>query len=115
MRLLLTLDDRYYGVAAACGKIGAFVGNYIFPDIIAAAGKNVIKQGQYPFYVSSALCIFSGLIALAFLPNIGQDTITEEDERFKEYLIKHGYDVSTMGTKQYREEKNMAVESVREY
>jgi MFS family permease len=105
------IRGMYYGIAAATGKIGAFVGNYIFPDIIKAAGDNVVKQGQYPFYVSSALCIFSGLIALAFLPNIDQDTITFEDERFKEYLIKHGYDINTLGTKKYHQEKNLAVES----
>ncbi|KAK5457265.1 glycerophosphoinositol permease [Exophiala xenobiotica] len=103
-----SVRGMYYGVAAACGKIGAFVGNYVFPDIIKAAGDNVIKQGQYPFYVSSALCMFSGLIALVFLPNVGQDTITEEDERFRAYLIEHGYDVSTMGTKKFHEEKALA-------
>ncbi|KAK5230513.1 glycerophosphoinositol permease [Exophiala xenobiotica] len=103
-----SVRGMYYGIAAACGKIGAFVGNYVFPSIIKAAGDNVIKQGQYPFYVSSALCIFSGLIALVFLPNVGQDTITEEDERFRAYLIEHGYDVSTMGTKKFHEEKALA-------
>jgi len=103
-----SVRGMYYGIAAACGKIGAFVGNYIFPDIIKAAGDNVIKQGQYPFYVSSSLCIFSGLVALIFLPNIGQDTITEEDERFRAYLIENGYDVETLGTKQYQEAKALA-------
>ena len=93
--------------SAAMGKIGAFVGNYVFPQIIKAAGDDVIKQGQYPFYVSSALCIFSGFIALFFLPKIGQDTITEEDERFKEYLGRHGYDLSTLGTKQFQLEKEV--------
>jgi MFS family permease len=100
-----SVRGMYYGIAAATGKIGAFVGNYIFPDIIKAAGSNVIKQGQYPFYVSSALCVFSGFIALCFLPNIGQDTITDEDERFRQYLVEHGYDVSTLGTKKFHEEK----------
>ncbi|OAP65268.1 hypothetical protein AYL99_01240 [Fonsecaea erecta] len=109
-----SVRGMYYGIAAACGKIGAFVGNYIFPDIIKAAGDNVIKQGQYPFYVSSSLCIFSGLVALFFLPHIGQDTITKEDERFREYLIKHGYDVSTLGTKKFHEERVMAVERAQE-
>lgn len=70
----------------------------------------MVKQGQYPFYVSSALCIFSGIIALVCLPNIGQDTITEEDERFRQYLIDHGYDISTLGTQKYHEEKTLAVE-----
>lgn len=102
-----SIRGQYYGIAAACGKIGAFVGNYVFPEIIKAAGDDVIKQGQYPFYVSSALCIFSGFVALLFLPHIGQDTITEEDEKFRDYLIRHGYDVSSLGTRQYHLEKEV--------
>ncbi|KEF63503.1 uncharacterized protein A1O9_01481 [Exophiala aquamarina CBS 119918] len=104
-----SIRGQYYGIAAACGKIGAFVGNYVFPEIIKAAGDDVIKQGQYPFYVSSALCVFSGFIALFCLPHIGQDTITEEDNKFREYLIRHGYDISTLGTKQYQLEKEAAI------
>lgn len=48
---------QYYGVAAAVGKIGAFVGTYVFPEIIKA-GKNPVTQNQYPF-VSSFKCSFS--------------------------------------------------------
>lgn len=93
---------QYYGIAAATGKIGAFVGTYIFPYIIADAGSDVIKQGQYPFYLSSSLCIFSAIIAFLFLPKITQDTIEAEDARFRSYLEANGYDTSTMGSKQFR-------------
>lgn len=93
---------QYYGMAAAIGKVGAFVGTYIFPYVVAAAGDDTVKQGQYPFYVSSALCIFSAFVAL-LLPNIGQDTITDEDIRFREYLEKNGYDTTTMGVKEFVE------------
>jgi MFS family permease len=98
-----SIRGQYYGIAAATGKIGAFVGNYLFPIIIADAGDDLVKQGQYPFWVSSSLCIFSGFIALFLLPHIGQDTITLEDERFNAYLVEHGYDVGTLGTKEYRQ------------
>ena len=94
---------QYYGIAAATGKIGAFVGTYIFPYIIADAGDDIIKQGQYPFYLSSALCIFSAIISFVFLPTITQDTIEQEDVRFRAYLEENGYDTSTMGSKKYRE------------
>lgn len=111
-----SVRGQYYGIAAAIGKVvslsltrrsintdkhsqGAFVGTYVFPYIIDAAGTDTIKQGQYPFYVSSALCIFSACVAL-LLPNISQDTITEEDIKFREYLERNGYDTSTMGVKQ---------------
>ena len=39
----------------------------------------------------------SGLIAVFLLPHIGQNTIDEEDIKFKEYLRSQGYDVSRMG------------------
>lgn len=97
------MRGQYYGIAAATGKIGAFVGTYIFPYLVDDAGSDVIKQGQYPFYLSSALCIFSALIAFLFLPKIDQDTIEAEDVRFRTFLEENGYDTSTMGSKQWRE------------
>jgi hypothetical protein len=79
--------------------VGAFIGTWVFPLIIKAAGDDAVKQGQYPFWVSSAFCIFSAVIAWFGLPNVGQDMIEEEDERFKAYLTSKGYDVSTLGMK----------------
>ncbi|KAH6647440.1 major facilitator superfamily transporter [Truncatella angustata] len=91
---------QYYGIAAAIGKIGAFVGTYVFPYIIAAGGDDSTKQYQYPFYVSACLCIFSACLALFFLPHIGQDTITKEDADFRAYLESQGWDTSQLGLKQ---------------
>ncbi|PWY67639.1 MFS general substrate transporter [Aspergillus sclerotioniger CBS 115572] len=91
------IRGQYYGTAAAMGKIGAFVGTYVFPVIVDDAGSNVAHQGQYPFYVSSSLCIFSAFLAYFGLPKINQDTITHEDARFRDYLESQGYDTSTMG------------------
>jgi hypothetical protein len=31
------------------------------------------------------------------LPHIGQDTIDQEDVKFREYLMENGYDTSKMG------------------
>jgi len=60
------------------GKIGAFVGSYVFP-IIQNNAPNSVRAGQDPFFVSSSLCLFSAALALFALPHIGQDTITAED------------------------------------
>jgi hypothetical protein len=87
---------QYYGVAAAVGKIGAFVGTWVFP-YIQAAGGNDTQSAQYPFWVSSSLCVFSALLALFFLPHIGQDTIQLEDARFRAYLEENGYDTRQLG------------------
>jgi MFS family permease len=86
---------QYYGIAAAIGKIGAFVGTWVFP-YIEAAGSDGNASAQYPFYVSSSLCILSTVLVL-FLPAIGQDTITHEDAKFRAYLSEHGYDVRQLG------------------
>ncbi|KAI5296832.1 hypothetical protein KEM55_005517, partial [Ascosphaera atra] len=89
---------QYYGIAAAMGKIGAFVGTYVFP-VIQNNAPNDIRKGQDPFFVSSSLCIVSCLVAWFLLPHIGQDTIAYEDARFRQYLAEQGYDVDAiMGT-----------------
>jgi MFS family permease len=65
------IRGQYYGIAAAMGKVGAFVGTYIFP-IIQDNAPNPTRAGQDPFFVSSSLCIFSAFLALFLLPHIGQ-------------------------------------------
>lgn len=88
---------RYYGIAAATGKIGAFVGTWVFPYIQKAGGKDSVKSAQYPFFVASSLCVVSAIVALVFVPHVGQDTIQLEDIRFREYLERNGWDTSQLG------------------
>ncbi|KAL5086182.1 MFS general substrate transporter [Trichoderma afarasin] len=88
---------RYYGIAAAIGKIGAFVGTWVFPHIEAAGGNDPTKAAQYPFWVASSLALLSAAITFFFIPNVGQDTITEEDAKFREYLESHGWDTTQLG------------------
>ena len=65
------IRGQYYGIAAAVGKIGAFVGTYVFP-IIQDNAPNKLRRGQDPFFVSSSLCIFSAILAFFLIPHIGQ-------------------------------------------
>lgn len=88
---------QYYGIAAAVGKIGAFVGTYVYPYIEAAGGSDAAATAQYPFYVSSSLSLLSALLAFFLLPNVGQDTIQYEDARFRRYLEQNGWDTSQLG------------------
>ncbi|KAJ5168706.1 Glycerophosphodiester transporter GIT2 [Penicillium canariense] len=92
------IRGQYYSYAAAVGKIGAFVGTYVLP-IVQKNAPNEVRAGQDPFFVSSALCIFSAFLAFFLLPQITQHTITNEDTRFREYLSQNGYDTSTMGNR----------------
>lgn len=92
------IRGQYYGIAAAIGKVGAFVGTYIFPIIIRNNGGYDSDKGiQTAFYVASGLAFFSAFLALFFCPSIGQDSIEKEDKDFVDYLKKNGYDVSQMG------------------
>ncbi|RFU29933.1 hypothetical protein B7463_g6400, partial [Scytalidium lignicola] len=90
---------QYYAFAAATGKIGAFVGTYLFPLIGKHGGGNATLSAQYQFYVSASLCIFSAFLATFCLPHVGQDTITTEDIKFREYLESNGYDTRQLGLK----------------
>ncbi|KAK5074667.1 glycerophosphoinositol permease [Lithohypha guttulata] len=99
------IRGQFYGIAAAAGKVGAFVGTYVFPLLIDVAGDDATKQGQYPFWVSSSLCIFSACVAYFGMPHVGQDMVEEEDERFKQYLEQHAYDTSVMGVKRGEEQE----------
>lgn len=90
------IRGQYYGIAAAIGKLGAFVGTYIYPYIQAAGGDST-TSAQYPFYVSSSLCVLSAALAFFCLPNVGQDTIALEDIRFREYLEQNGWDTRQLG------------------
>ncbi|KJZ73324.1 hypothetical protein HIM_07328 [Hirsutella minnesotensis 3608] len=110
---------RYYGIAAAVGKIGAFVGSYVFPYIQAAAGTDEVRRSQYPFYVAASLSMLTAAIALFSIPNIGQDTITQEDADFRQYLERNGWDTNQLGiakdasnTATYAEEEQKPVKSV---
>ncbi|KAI0155301.1 MFS general substrate transporter [Xylariaceae sp. FL1272] len=93
---------QYYGIAAATGKIGAFIGTYVFPYIQAAGGATPADNAYYqnPFWVSSSLGLLAAAIAFFGLPQINQDTITLEDEKFREYLTANGWDVRQLGLKQ---------------
>jgi hypothetical protein len=71
----------------------------VFPYIQAAGGDNKVATAQYPFWVSSSLCVLSAGLTLFCLPHIGQDTIQLEDERFRAHLEANGYDTRQLGMK----------------
>lgn len=85
-----------YGIAAAVGKIGAFVGTYVYPSIQSAMPNRVLYYAG-PFYISGGLALFSALITFFFIPPVVQDGMKKEDEAFIAYLQEHGYDPKELG------------------
>ncbi|ORX53642.1 MFS general substrate transporter [Hesseltinella vesiculosa] len=80
-----------YGIAAAIGKIGATIGTLAFGPMKQEMGV------RGPFLVGSGIAIFASLIAYFFIHEIGPGGLEEEDEKFRQYLIDNGYDISAMG------------------
>lgn len=86
-----------YGICAMVGKLGSFVGTYIFPTIIRRYGLNVT------YYIASGMCVISAILSLLFLPDLDQEAMSREDSYFLEYLSCTGYDVSELGTRETQE------------
>jgi MFS family permease len=89
---------QYYGIAAAIGKIGAFIGTWAFPVMIADFGGSSSPKGNTgPFWVGSGLAILSATVVYFLVTPLDHDGMKEEDAKFREYLEAHGFDVSLMG------------------
>jgi len=101
---------QYYGIAAAIGKVGAFVGTWAFPPIIDAFGGAETTRGNTgPFWIGSGLAILSALITFFFIKPLTADGMAREDEQFRAYLEANGYDTSQMGI---RSESSTVVEDL---
>ncbi|KAG6813907.1 hypothetical protein H0H92_005756 [Tricholoma furcatifolium] len=82
---------QFYGMAAAIGKIGAFVGTWAF------GGSSTARGNTGPFWVGSGLAILSALNTFFFINPLGHDGMQKEDIEFREYLEANGFDTSLMG------------------
>ncbi|KAI5981485.1 major facilitator superfamily domain-containing protein [Pisolithus marmoratus] len=92
------IRGQFYGAAAAVGKVGAFVGTWVFPQIIDAFGGSKTEKGNTgPFWIGSGLAIVSALVTFFLVKPLTHDGMKAEDEAFRRYLEEHGFDVSLMG------------------
>lgn len=92
------IRGQYYGIAGATGKLGAFVGTWVFPRIIDAFGGSETEKGNTgPFLIGSGLAILSALVTFLLVEPLTHGGMKAEDEAFRQYLEEHGFDVSLMG------------------
>lgn len=71
---------QLYGIAAAVGKVGAFIGTYTFPNIITSLGGEGTYGGDTGvFWIGSGLAVVSAAITFFFIPNIKPDEMIKED------------------------------------
>lgn len=75
-----------YGLSAAIGKVGAAVGTQAFKPIQENLGK------KWTFIIA-AICGVAGiLVTWFFIPDITGEDLAKEDEKFRAYLVDHGWD-----------------------
>jgi MFS family permease len=78
---------QFYGVAAAIGKVGAFIGTYTFPDIEDSFAKKSATLGiTGTFWVGSGLAILSALITFFFIRPLTTDGMAEEDRKVRVFF-----------------------------
>ena len=75
-----------YGISAALGKTGAAVGTEVFTPIQTNLGK------KWTFIIAAICGIVGVLVTFFFIPNLTGDDLAVEDEKFRTYLVGHGWD-----------------------
>ena len=79
-----------YGISAAMGKAGAAVGTQVFLPIENNLGV------RWTFIIAAIVGVVGILVTYFFIPNLTGDDLAIEDERFRAYLVRHGWH-GTMG------------------
>ena len=75
-----------YGISAAVGKAGAAIGTEAFTPIQNGIGK------KWTFIVAAIVGVVGVLVTWIFVPNLTGDDLAVEDEKFRAYLVAHGWE-----------------------
>ncbi|CAD6590369.1 MAG: Plasma membrane permease, mediates uptake of glycerophosphoinositol and glycerophosphocholine [Alectoria sarmentosa] len=75
-----------YGISAALGKTGAAVGTEVFTPIQTNLGK------KWTFIIAAICGVVGVLVTFFFVPNLTGADLAIEDEKFRAYLVAHGWD-----------------------
>ena len=75
-----------YGISAAVGKAGAAIGTEAFTPIQNGIGK------KWTFIVAAIVGVAGVLVTWIFVPNITGADLSVEDEKFRAYLVAHGWE-----------------------
>ncbi|KAI9872761.1 MAG: Plasma membrane permease, mediates uptake of glycerophosphoinositol and glycerophosphocholine [Pleopsidium flavum] len=75
-----------YGISAAIGKTGAAIGTEVFTPIQTNLGK------RWTFIIAAICGVAGVLVTWIFVPNVKGDDLANEDEKFRAYLVGHGWE-----------------------
>ncbi|KAI6155656.1 MFS Git1p-related glycerophosphoinositol and glycerophosphocholine permease, partial [Pisolithus tinctorius] len=91
------ISGHIYSIAATIGKLGAFIGTWVFPQIIDAFGGSKTERGNTgPFWIGSGLAILSVIVTIFLIKPLTPDSLKAEDKAFHQYLEENGLNVSNM-------------------
>lgn len=74
-----------YGISAAFGKAGAAVGTQVFQPIENRLGV------RWTFVIAAIVGVVGILTTWIFVPNLTGEDLAVEDEKFRAYLVSHGW------------------------
>ncbi|KAJ6443210.1 Major facilitator superfamily transporter [Purpureocillium lavendulum] len=74
-----------YGISAAIGKTGAALGTQAFKPIQDNLGK------RWTFIIAAICGVVGVLVTRFFVPNITGEDLAVQDEKFRAYLVDHGW------------------------
>ncbi|KAI6145283.1 glycerophosphodiester transporter [Pisolithus tinctorius] len=95
----MAVHRQFYSIATAVGKVGAFIGSWVFPQIVDAFGGSQTAKGNTgPFWIGSGLTILSAVVTFFLVKPITDDGLKAEDKAFFQYLEENGFDVSHIWT-----------------
>jgi MFS family permease len=91
-----SVRGTFYGLSAALGKTGAAVGTQAFTPIQSNLGK------QWTFIIAAICGVVGVLVTYFFVPNVTGEDLAVQDDKFKAYLLEHGWS-GEMGLKDDKE------------
>jgi len=93
------IRGHFLGLAAAVGKAGAAIGTTVLTQALNSFEDPV--RGQQVLYLTGSAISLVGIGFVWFLIPQHNETLEEEDVKFREYLEAEGYDVSKMGVSKF--------------
>ncbi|KAK4077432.1 uncharacterized protein Triagg1_3764 [Trichoderma aggressivum f. europaeum] len=80
-----SVRGSFYGLSAALGKSGAAIGTQAFTPIQNNLGK------RWTFIIAAICGVVGVLVTYFFVPNVTGEDLAIQDEKFKAYLLEHGW------------------------
>ncbi|TPX65508.1 hypothetical protein SpCBS45565_g05168 [Spizellomyces sp. 'palustris'] len=85
-----------YGISAAVGKIGAFIGTQAFRPLTRAFEPGSPEAQKIPFLVGAIAALIGAIISYMFLPEYNGRSLEIEDAEFRAYLVENGIQVDAL-------------------